>query len=74
MPSAFVQQSLHFGLCHFYFFFRHFAELLLLGLRTRVDLQLMLDYLPTYSHEVGGGPGKNITIFVKERQELRLFF
>jgi hypothetical protein len=49
-------------------------ELLLLELCTRVDLQLMLDYLSTYSHEVRGGSRKNITIFIKECKEFHMFF
>jgi hypothetical protein len=38
----------------------------------QVDLQLVFNYFSTYAYMIGGGPSKNITILVKELQELCL--
>jgi hypothetical protein len=48
------------------------VELLLFGLHIWIHLQLVLNYLSAYPHEIGGGPCENIAILVKELQKLRL--
>jgi hypothetical protein len=48
------------------------VELLLFGLRTRIDLQLVFNYFSTHPDKIAGGLGKEIIVLVEELQELRL--
>jgi hypothetical protein len=64
--EACIEQPLDFSLHCFYLLFRHFVELLLLGLCVWVDLQFVLNYLSAYPTIVRGGPCRNIIVFVEE--------